>query len=370
MEVSLAIAICLLITAALALELRISSAVLEVLAGLGLALLISDISQTPWLEFLANLGMLALMFVAGFDLNVDHLRRHYRTCMGVGASSFFIPFIGVSAFVYFVLGMGVLPTLLIGVALSTTSLALVYHELENDGSMAGGQGTGILAAASVVDVLSMVTLALLLGDAGWGTAALLFFVVVSMISFPRIGSWIFHRYRDSPMELELRFLLVVLIGMGFLGHRVGSIHPAIVAFTLGVAMSGVVVGKTVVKDKLKGMVFSFLAPMFFLHAGTRMELTGIDLAMVYEGAALFLLAVGLKFIASAVPAHYLLKMPGTYIGMLFNYRLSYGIIAAEIGLQSGQLSQPMYDLLLLVILASAALAAFGLKRHSPAVSAS
>ena len=351
----LAIACALLLAAMLALELKMSSAVLEVVAGLILAMLFADIAETEWMIFLSEVGMLALMFIAGFDLHTDTVRDTWRSCLVLGLVAFFAPFALVMAFAYYWLGLGFVPAGLIAVALSTTSLALVYHALKGDEMLHHESGQIILAAASIVDVLSMVALALLLGDVGWGTATFVIFVVVSLLSLPRIGTLVFRRYRGATPELELRFLLVILIGMGFMGEEMGGIHPAIVAFAIGVAMSSAVAESSVVHDKLNGMVFGFLAPIFFLHAGTKMQILDLEVTALGYGAMLLVLALGAKYGATFVCARLSQKVPGHYTANLFNYRLTFGIIAAEVGLESGHIDQQLYDIIMLVILIGAAL---------------
>jgi Kef-type K+ transport system membrane component KefB len=351
----LAIAFGLLFAAMLAFETGMSSAVLEVVAGLALAMVFADIADTEWMVFLADIGMLALMFLAGFDLRTDTVRDTWRSCLLLGLSAFFLPFGAVMAFAYFVLGLELVPAGLVAVALSTTSLALVYHALKADDMIGHKSGQIILAGASIVDVLSMVALALLLGDVGWGTATFIIMVVVSLISLPRLGTLVFRRYRGAMPELELRFLLVILIGMGFMGEEIGGIHPAIVAFAIGVAMSGVVAENSVVHDKLNGIVFGFLAPVFFLHAGSKMQILELEPEALGYGAMLLALALGMKYAATFVCARISKNVPGHYTANLFNYRLTFGIIAAEVGLRGGHIEQQMYDIIMLVILIGAAL---------------
>lgn len=351
----LAIAFGLLFAAMLAFEIKMSSAVLEVVAGLVLAMIFVDISHTDWIHFLSHVGMLALMFFAGFEVRTDTVHKTWRSCTAIGLSAFFVPFCGIMAFAYYVLGLSSVPSGLVAVALSTTSLALVYHALKSDNMLEHESGQIILAAASIVDVLSMVALALLLGDVGWGTATFVIMVVASLLSLPRLGSAFFRRYRGSMPELEIRFLLVVLIGMGFMGEEMGGIHPAIVAFALGVAMSSVVSESSVVHHKLQGLVFGFLAPIFFLHAGTKMQILDLEPSALGYGALLLGLALGLKYGATFVCARLSKKVPGHYTANLFNYRLTFGIIAAEVGLNGGHIDQQMYDIIMLVILIGAAL---------------
>jgi Kef-type K+ transport system membrane component KefB len=355
MEISLAVAFCLIMAAVLSGEWKISSAVLEIFSGVILALLIPNMDEVGWLSYLAKLGMLALMFVAGFELDIGQFRKRWRASASIGISSLLLPFCGVYFFARYGLNIEVKTAALIGIGLSTTSLALVYHALREKNLLASAEGQTILGAASVVDVLSMVALALLIGDVSWGTGLFIVFFVLSMFSLPKFGAWFFNRYPGSLAEPELRFLMVILVGMGFMAESVGSIHPAIISFIVGIVMSRLIEENTVVKEKMLSLVFSFFAPIFFLHAGTKINLADLTFHYALIGVALFLIATSLKYLGTYMPAALFKMEQKSLMGMLFNYRLSFGIITANVGLESGLLTPELYADIMLAVIASAAL---------------
>jgi Kef-type K+ transport system membrane component KefB len=355
MNASLIVAIVLVGAAAIAFEFGISSAIVEIFAGVMLALWVDDIESLDWLRFLANLGMLSLMFMAGFEVDVVRLRKTWKASFCIGVLALILPLAGVFTVAYFLLGLPFLAAGLVAIALSTTSLALVYHALKDKGLLDTDSGQALLGAASVVDVLSMVSLALLLGDVGWGTAVFLLVVIPVIVGLPKLGRWIFRRYKGSIVELELRFLLVTLVGMGFMAENVGGVHPAVVAFAVGIVMSEVMEEHAALEEKLKGIVFSLFGPVFFLHAGAQLDLRQLTPDLLGTAGILFVVACSLKFIGAALPTRWLLDVSGRFVGLLFNYRLSFGIIAASVGLKSGVLSDGLYAVILLVVMGSAAL---------------
>ena len=125
MDESLMVAIVMVTAAVFAFELRISSAILEILAGIT-AFFFVDIGNLDWLSFLANLGMLGLMFMVGFEVDVERLR-------GRGAPVLLSPCrhlhcrwrAYLSSLTTF--GLPILTAGLLSIGLSTTSLALVYN---------------------------------------------------------------------------------------------------------------------------------------------------------------------------------------------------------------------------------------------------
>ncbi len=162
MDDSLFVAVTLVVAGVLALEARVSSALTEIVAGVLLAL-VADVTSLGWLTFLAHFGMLGLMFMAGFEVDPIVLRRRWGASLVLGLASFVVPLAGIFAIVHF--GLGLPPDVagLIGIGLSTTSLALVYQFLRERELLAGEEGQTVFAGAMVVDILSMVALAVLFG---------------------------------------------------------------------------------------------------------------------------------------------------------------------------------------------------------------
>jgi len=343
----------LVLAGLLSLELRISSAIVEVMAGLFLALVV-DVRPLGWLQFLADFGVLGLMFMAGFEVETSVLARRWRGSLAIGVASFALPLAGVYGLARGWLGLSPQVAGLLGIGLSTTSLALVYQFLREREALAGEDGQTIFAAAMVVDVLSMVGLAIVLGDLGWATVIAVLAAIPVFIGLPRLGQWVFARYARNSVEFELRFLLLVLVALGVVSETVG-IHAAITSFVVGLILSGVVQDHGALGDKLKGVVFSFLAPVFFLRAGTQIDLRAMDWHTLAVAGALLIVAVVLKYFGTAWTSRWVVSESAHSIGVLFNYRLTFGIISATVGLEEGLLDRRLFTAVLLIVLVSAAL---------------
>ena len=214
----------------------------------------------------------------------------------------------------------------------------------------------ILAGPGVVDTSLFVAIVLvvLLGRLGWATAIFLVVAVPLLVGAPRFGQWILRRYEGSAVEFGLRFLLLILVGLGFLAEHVG-LHAAIIAFMVGLLLSDVVQDHEVLEDKLKGVVFSLFAPVFFLRAGTQIDLTSLGPSTLALTAVLLAVAVVLKYAGTALAGRMVLGAGGHALGVLFNYRLTFGIITATVGLQEGLIGERLFTAVLLAVLLSAAL---------------
>lgn len=362
MTPSIAVALVLVGAAGLALELGFSSAIAEILAGILLAHFYPGIASLDWLDFLGNLGLLGLMFMAGFEVDVNRLQNTWRASAGIGIVSLCMPMTGVFLVCYFLLGFGAQPAALMAIGLSTTSLALVYHALKERGDLENDFGQTVLGAATVVDALSMICLALLLGDVGWGTFAFLVVLIPTLFVLPRVGHFIFARYKGSIVEFEMRFLMVLLISMGFMAEHIAGIHPAVIAFIMGLIMAGVVEEHAQVEQKLNGIVFSLFAPVFFLQAGARIDISHINLDLLGIFAVLLVVAIGLKFLGTALATRWLIGRSSRFVGLLFNYRLSFGTATATVGLKAGILTSEQFTIILMIVVCGALLPALLLRQ--------
>ena len=363
MEISLAVALCLILASILSYELKVSSAVLEVVAGMTLGIFIVDLNAVDWLHYLSGIGVLALMFVAGFEIRISALKKTWAPSLAIGLFSFLFPFSGVFLATYLWLGMDWMACTLISVGLSTTSLALVYHLMKEHCLLSTEEGQILFGAASIVDIISMVLLAVVLGEIGFGTFIFACIFAVCLFIIPRSARWLFKRYSNVMSEPELRFLMVIIVGMSFMAEEIGSLHPALIAFTIGVFMSRFIERNQVVKHKLMALVFSFFAPIFFFQSGAKIDLGDLNTNYLLIFAVLFVLATSLKFIGTYLPARKFAKPLAAYSGKIFNFRLSFGIISATVGLEKGLIDEGMFAVIMLVVISSAAIPSIFLRNH-------
>ena len=121
-----------LIASMASVELGISVAIIEI--GLGvIAGNLLGLTTTPWIDFLASFGGIVLTFLAGAEVDPSLLRHRFRESVVIGGLSFLFPFVAAVLFAYFVAGWDLRQSEIAGVALSTTSLAVVYAVLVETG---------------------------------------------------------------------------------------------------------------------------------------------------------------------------------------------------------------------------------------------
>jgi len=354
------IGLSVLIAGLISLELGVSTAILEIIAGLIIRNLLS-LPEPSWLDFLSNLGLLGLMFFAGFEVDRELLRKEAKGSLILGSSAFFIPFLTIFSLSYILIGFSLAPSLLTALSLSTTSLALVYPLLREAGLTKSSEGQLLLAGAMVVDVLSMLSLSLLFESFNFSSLFFLSLIILSLIYLPKLGKWLFLRYKGNLIDLELRFLLLTLASMSLLSER-ANLHYVIVAFATGVLFSDLLEGHKALEEKLKGLIFGFAAPLFFFKAGYSLNLVslgfkGIFLTFLLTSSAFISKYLGTLLAVNTLSKRNLGKMPC----LLYNLRLSFGIVAALFGLERGLIGEDTYIALILSVMITSMLASFLLK---------
>ncbi len=358
---SLVIGLSIIIAGILSIELGISVAILEIVAGLIVAYYF-DISGLTWLDFLSNFGILGIMFIAGFEIDKDVLKRHYRRSLAIGLSAYFTPLIIISLISYLIFGLGMRASLLIGLATSTTSLALVYPALKEKHLLKVKTGHILLSSAMIVDLLSIVSLTILLGLVDVSMAIYVLAALALLLMAPRIGHWLFSKYKGNIVELEMKFILFVLLSLAVISERVYA-SEVIFVFMAGLFFSALLKQHAALEDKLRGIIFGFMAPLFFFKAGTMIDVKIIDLDILIATLTLFALAFLGKFVGTySIVKKVCRPKFASFAGLLFNYRLTFGIIASVFGLRYGIIDEGIYFALMGTILLTSIISSILLRK--------
>jgi Kef-type K+ transport system membrane component KefB len=131
---------------------RIATALSEIVVGTVAQLVIGALvgttlgSNESWIKFLAGTGAIVLTFLAGAELDPDVFKLKWKEATVIGLIAFFAPFLGCTAAAYYLLGWSVKSSWLAGVALSTTSVAVVYAVMLELGLNVTQFGKTVLAA--------------------------------------------------------------------------------------------------------------------------------------------------------------------------------------------------------------------------------
>src|SRR6185437_2893613 len=198
-----------LIASLLSIWLRISTALSEIVVGTIAQLIIGAMvgqamlgTDESWVKFLSGLGAIVLTFLAGAELDPAVFKLKWREAASVGLASFFFPFAGCAAAAYYILGWAWMSSLLAGVAMSTTSVAVVYAVMLEFGFNRNEYGKTVLAACFVTDLGTVVALGLIFSPFTFRTAVFLGVGLVVFLILPWLTPRFFKLYGNRPSELE------------------------------------------------------------------------------------------------------------------------------------------------------------------------
>jgi Kef-type K+ transport system membrane component KefB len=242
---------------------------------------------------------------------------------------------------------------LCGVALSTTSVAVVYAVMLELGFNVTDYGKSILAACFVNDLGTVIALGLIFSPF---TMKTLIFVVVCAVLFvllPSITRWFFWKYGGRVSELETKYILFLLFGLGGLAVWAGS-EAVLPAYMIGSVLAGTVGKDHALVRRLRTLTFGLLTPFYFIRAGSFVSVPAL-IAAPATLVILFLAKMATKtaFVFPAVRAHRHAGAAGTYYTLMMSTGLTFGTISALFGLNHQIITQAQYSFLVSAVIASA-----------------
>jgi glutathione-regulated potassium-efflux system ancillary protein KefC len=349
-----------LIATLIAIWFRMSTALSEIVVGTVAQLVIGAafargglLGNTEWITFLAGTGAIVLTFLAGAELDPTIFRIKWREALIIGLAGFFGPFLGCTAIAHFVLHWTIMSSWLCGVALSTTSVAVVYAVMLELGFNTTEYGKAILAACFVNDLGTVIALGLIFSPFTFKT---LIFVGVSGVVFavlPFLTPRFFRKYGGRVSELEAKYILFLLFALGGLALWAGS-EAVLPAYLIGMVLAGTVGKDHALIHRLRTLTFGFLTPFYFIRAGSFVSVP----ALVAAPMALVVLffAKMLTKIVAVLPAVRSQKYEGAagaYYTLMMSTGLTFGTISALFGLNHKIITQTQYSYLVGTVIASA-----------------
>ena len=349
-----------LVATLLAIWFRVSTALSEIAVGtvaqLIVVLLIGGAglrAQTPWIGFLAGTGAIVLTFLAGAEIDPAVFRVKWKEATVVGFVSFLAPFLGSAAVAYYVLGWEPMAAWLAGVALSTTSVAVVYAVMLELGFNTTDYGKVILAACFITDLGTVIALGLIFAPFTIRTLA---FVAVSLVVFvvlPFVTPGIFRRFGGRVSEFETKFILLALFAMGGLALWADS-EPVLPSYIIGMVLAGTVGKDHALIRRLRTLTFGLLTPFYFLRAGS---LVSVPALVAAPGTLVVLFfAKMVSKLAGVFPSVRIFghrEGADVYYTLMMSTGLTFGTISALFGLSHGVITPAQYSHLVAAVIGSA-----------------
>ena len=345
-----------LAAALLAIFFRIANALGEIMVGIVAGALIGASalgSDLEWIKFLSGAGAIVLTFLAGAELDPVVFRAKWKEAAAVGLVSFAAPFFGCTATAYYLLDWSAQSSWLAGVALSTTSVAVVYAVMLEFGFNKTNYGKTVLAACFVTDLGTVLALGLLFAPFTYKTVVFVVAAMAACLLLPRFTPRFFRRFGERPSELESKYLLLVLFGLGALAAWADS-EPVLPAYLIGMMLAGTVGRNHALIRRLRTLTFGLLTPFYFIRAGSYVALPALVAAPVA-----FLALLLSKIITKCIGVYPVARSYGSrkkeamYTTLLMSTGLTFGSISALFGLTHDIIDPSQYTLLILAVIASA-----------------
>ena len=349
-----------LISTVLANRLKISNALMEIIVGAIVGFLAFKIGSAEklaldadWIKFIAGVAAIMLTFLAGSELNPDSLKSKLKEITIVGLVGFFAPFIGATLIAHFILHWGLQSSFLTGIALSTTSMAVVYAVMIEYGFNKTSFGKSILGACFVNDLGTVVGLGLIFAPFTYKTLIFISVTVLLIFILPSVTNFLIKHFAYKTAAIRTKWILFILLSMGVLAMWSGS-EPVLPAYIIGMILA-----KTIERDnffvrRLRTMTIGFLTPIYFLRAGALVSLPSIVGAfmvfiLLFGGKVLFKI-FGLFPVISRFKKH---RKEKWYYTLLMSTGLTFGTISALYGLTNKIINTEQYSIIVGVVIASA-----------------
>lgn len=347
-------------SAVIAYHLRISIALVEISVGIITAAVAASFGLTEalgsnqeWLKFLATSGAILLTFLAGAELEPDAIQKKWKEVTVVGLIGFFAPFLGSTLVAYYALGWNWQASLLAGVALSTTSMAVVYAVMLETGLNKTEFGKGILGACFVNDLGTVIALGLIFSPFTYKTVIFIIVTVAVLFLLPFLTRRLTRIYAFRTAAIRTKWVIFVLFGLSALALWSGS-EAVLPAYLVGMVLAQFSNEDTFWLQRLRTLTVGLLTPFYFIRAGTLVSLSALIAApLVFLG---LLAAKVLSKIFGLYPFIGLFRRERNerwYYTLMMSTGLTFGTISAMFGFSHGIITQGQYSFLVAVVIASA-----------------
>ena len=355
-------------------KIKIPGIVLEIAYGIIVGPILNLVSPSEFISGLAILGFLLLMFLSGFEIEIEKFQEN-------GIRALLLPslmFTGTVLLSFFLVTRLNYPFFL-GLVLCTTSVAIVIPILRSDDTIKSNYGQLLFMTALLSDILTLLGATILASverSGGFGIKNLnviLYFVFVTLVLriVKRIAWWnpqLFSRMFDGndPEELGIRSsiaLMLTLVGVAVLFE----IEAILGAFLAGTIFAFIFPNRGSLESSLKGFSYGFLIPIFFINIGLNYDISVFSNTQFYiEVLYLFGIAIVVKLLPTILLIFNGISLKEIFAGgFLLSARFSLIIAMAEIGVEIDLISKAIEQQIILLAVLTATIAPIGYKLLIP-----
>jgi len=325
-------------------------------------------SVAPFLQVLAQVGVILFMFLVGVELDPALARRRGHATVVISHSSIIVPVLlgaALALALYPLLSSRDVPfmafSLFLSVSMSVTAFPVLARILADRGLQRSPLGVVALACAAVDDVTAWCLLAFVVGVVqargahGLVTGALALAYIAAAFAIGRpLMARLARRCEERGQLTQgvMALVLLALLGSALATELIG-VHAVFGAFTVGAATPHNSRLARELTQKLEDLIVVLLLPAFFVYTGLRTQVGLLDSASDWLvcGVIIGVASLG-KFGGSALAA----RLTGfswrdsTSLGILMNTRGLMELIVLNVGFELRVVSPALYAMLVLMAL--------------------
>jgi Kef-type K+ transport system membrane component KefB len=348
------------ISAIIAHHLGISIALVEICVGIAAAAVANHFfgkdslgSSRQWLQFLASAASVLLTFLAGAELDPLVMKKKVKEVSIVGAVGFLAPFVGATLIAHYLIGWNLAPSILAGIALSTTSMAVVYAVMLETGLNKTDFGKGILGACFINDLGTVLALGLIFSPFTYRTVVFIVSSAVIIAALPSITRFLTKVYGNRTAAIRTKWILAVLFGLGTLAYWAGT-EAVLPAYVVGMVLAEFAAVEHQWIRRLRTLTTGFFTPFYFIRAGSFVSVPAL-IAAPLVFLVLFLAKVVTKILGlyPVIGRFRQRRKERMYYTLMMSTGLTFGTISAMFGLSHGIINEGQYSLLVATVIGSA-----------------
>ena len=293
----------------LARRLKAPMVVGEIIAGLLIGpCLLGIVQPTDFINKMAEIGVVLIMFSAGLETNLQELKKSGFAALIIACIGVLVPLIGGSLLYMGIYGFAPFGTdeffkgIFIGCIMTATSVGITVEVLKEMGYLKSRVGQTILSAAIIDDIIGIIVLTFVLGFKDPNSNALLVLgKIVLFLVLSVILGYIFYKLFKIYDEKHphTRRIPIIAISLCFIMAYVAEKYFGIADIT-GAYIAGIILCNVRDADYIDRKVnvngYMFFAPMFFVGIGLKTDFSNVDTSMIVFSIGFVLVALLSKII--------------------------------------------------------------------------
>ncbi len=320
----------------------------------------------PLVKYLAELGVIFLMFLAGLETDLKEMKK-------VGVASFvgatggvILPFVAGLALARYVGGYDWFPSVFIGTILTATSVSISAQTLIEMGKLKSKEGMTILGAAVIDDVMGIILLSFVValhGASGGEAAEPVWWIIIKMVVYfavaillgGKVVPWLL-RWAAKWQGTETGFAMAIVLGLlfAFSAEAVGKVAAITGSYLLGVIIAQHHDLSHAIVEKLSVLAYGFFVPVFFVSIGLEANAISAFKAAPLLATLIVIASIITKVIGSGlgVAAVGFNATESIRVGTGMISRGEVALIVAGIGLSAGVINQEIFSVMVIMTLAT------------------